>query len=63
MAWAGYSKQIVSDSEILQDMGITGTVIPKWVKSEFGKWLFNNQITIEDFENAIYFLDSNKILE
>ena len=54
--WAGYDSEIVSDSQLLNTIGIDGDYIPKWFKKS-AKWIVNDQIRLEEFIDALRFLD------
>lgn len=50
--WAGFSPNEKSDKEILKEVGIEGQEIPSWFK-KVGRWIFEGQISLADFENAL----------
>ncbi|MDE1861338.1 MAG: hypothetical protein KGI33_00335 [Thaumarchaeota archaeon] len=41
-AWAGFSTYTISDSKLLQVLGIHGTYIPPWVKTSVGFMIYKN---------------------
>jgi hypothetical protein len=62
LEWAGYSPNVKSDKEILEESGIQGETIPKWFKNKFGKWVFTGQIELVDFEKAIKYLSERGVI-
>jgi hypothetical protein len=60
--WAGYSQEVVSDSELLQYAGIEGTNIPDWFKKNLAKWIIDGTVTQQEFVNALTYLNENGIL-
>ncbi len=57
--WAGYDLEVVSDSQLLDKIGINGDNIPKWFKKS-AKWLVNEQISFEEFIDALRFVHNIK---
>jgi len=62
LKWAGYADGSVSDSEILEYLGIKGESIPSWYKNNVSKWLIDEKINYEEFVNAIKFFANKKYL-
>ena len=60
--WGGFSSHPISDSELLSHIGLSGKTIPKWV-SNAAKYVVNNDMTQQDFENLIKYLASNGIIK
>jgi len=60
--WAGYSDESVSDSEILEYLGIEGGSIPSWYKNNASEWLIDEKINQEEFVNALKFFANKKYL-
>ena len=60
--WGGYSPESISDSELLEKIGIKGQHIPSWFMRTTG-WLVNNQTTQEEFFDAIKYLYDIKVIE
>ncbi len=59
--WGGYSAPPISDSELLQDLGINGTRIPSWfIKTT--KWVASGEIDTGEFLNALRYLNDMKII-
>ena len=56
--WAGYSRDSISDSELLDYIGIKGDKIPKWFKEKTGDWVLLDKISHKEFVNALKFFDS-----
>ena len=59
--WGGYSSKSISDSEMLSDMGIDAKHIPSWYMKT-SKWVVNNDVTPEEFVNAIKYLYEKGII-
>lgn len=59
--WGGYSAKSISDSEMLSDMGIDAKHIPSWYMKT-SKWVVNNDVTPEEFVNAIKYLYDKGII-
>ncbi|HET6458854.1 MAG TPA: hypothetical protein VFG24_08265, partial [Nitrosopumilaceae archaeon] len=60
--WGGYAPQSISDSQLLQDMGLQGKHIPSWFTKTV-KWLVDGTISQQDFENALKYMSQNGILK
>ena len=59
--WGGYMPQSVSDSQLLNSMGIKGDHIPSWfVKTT--KWVADGSFTVGDFENAVEYMHDKGII-
>lgn len=61
-AWAGYQTFSMSDSAMLQKLGITGTYVPVWVKTDVQFSLFNN-LPIDDVVKAVKYLNEQGIVK
>jgi hypothetical protein len=61
-AWAGYSTFSMSDSAMLQKLGISGTYVPAWLKQDVHFVLFDN-LSIDDVVNAVKYLNEQGILK
>jgi hypothetical protein len=59
--WAGYSSKSISDSEMLSDMGINATHIPSWYMKS-SKWFVSNDISADEFVNAIKYMYDKGII-
>ncbi len=56
-AWAGFSKEQVSDSEFLKKLGIEGNDMPSWFKkSKIAKWTKDGLISQLEFFNALSYI-------
>lgn len=60
--WGGYSSELITDSQILHDIGINADYVPSWVKKNIPKWVVSNKITEQDFVNAIQYLHKKGIV-
>ena len=60
--WAGYSDQSISDSELLNQIGITGKSIPSWYKKTVASWIHKGEVSYDDFVNALKFFEKRKLL-
>ncbi|MDE1728048.1 MAG: hypothetical protein KGH81_02570, partial [Thaumarchaeota archaeon] len=61
--WAGYSPNVISNSQLLQSMGYQGNYIPPWVMKGTAKYLVDGSITQDDFAGAIKYLVDNHIVK
>ena len=59
--WGGYSSISISDSQLLEDLGMHGTHIPSWFMKTT-KWVVSNEINPQDFLNALKYLYDNEIV-
>ena len=60
--WAGYSEDFITDSEILEKLGIKGNSIPDWYKTIVIQWIYEGTITLEEFANALQFFEKRGLL-
>ena len=54
-AWAGYSTFTISDSKLLDVLGIKGEYVPAWVKNTVGFMIYSN-LPSDDIVNEIKYL-------
>jgi len=54
-AWAGYSTFTISDSKLLDVLGIKGEYVPAWVKNTVNFMIYNN-LSPDDIVNEIKYL-------
>jgi len=59
--WGGYEVETASDLDVLSKFGIKGEKIPPYVK-QFVKWILKNEISQEEFVNALQYLKREGIL-
>ena len=59
--WGGYSSKSISDSELLANLGINAQHIPSWFMKTT-PWVLDNEITLEEFVNAIRYMHENQII-
>jgi len=59
--WGGYLPQSVSDSQLLNSMGIKGDHIPSWFVTA-AKWVADGSFTVGDFENAVEYMHDKGII-
>jgi len=59
--WAGYDTESASDLDVLSKFGIKGEKIPQYVQ-QFVKWILKDQISQEEFVNALQYLKKEGIL-
>jgi len=59
--WGGFHTESASDIDVLSEFGIEGEKIPPYFKRVV-KWLLEDQISQEDFANALFFFKSEGIL-
>jgi hypothetical protein len=55
LEWGGYSSNTISDSQLLESVGIEGEKIPKWFKAT-AKWVFSGDTNSQEFKNALMYL-------
>ena len=60
-AWAGYSTFTISDSKLLDVLGIKGEYVPSWVKNTVGFMIYNN-LSSDDIVNEIKYLKQINIV-
>ncbi|HEV2193393.1 MAG TPA: hypothetical protein VGR54_07245 [Nitrosopumilaceae archaeon] len=60
--WGGYSPTSISDSELLANMGIKGNFIPPWFMKTT-KWVVNDEISEQEFVNAIKYMYQIRIIK
>jgi len=59
--WSGYHTESASDSELLDALHIKldnkdAMKLPKWIKSNLGKWILNEKISFKEFREAIEYV-------
>jgi len=57
--WAGYSTDVVTDEELLDQLGMDGNSIPSWYKEIVSKWVFDGSISQNEFVDALRFFEQN----
>ncbi|TLX81589.1 MAG: YncE family protein, partial [Thaumarchaeota archaeon] len=60
--WGGYLPQSISDSQMLNSMGLKGDHTPSWLM-KITKWVVDGSVTLQDFENAIEYLHDTGIIK
>jgi len=60
--WAGYSSEVITDDELLNQLQIEGTTIPSWYKKHVSQWVYDGKISQIDFVNALRFLSDGGML-
>lgn len=60
--WGGYSSTSISDSQLLEDLGMHGSHIPSWFMKTT-KWIITNEIDQQDFLNALKYLYDNGMIK
>ena len=61
--WVGYSSVVIGDSEFLSHIEIDGDKIPSWFKKgQVAKWVINEQISQQEFVDALRFLSEEGLL-
>ena len=59
--WGGFDVDIASDIEVLAEFGVKGEIIPSYFKQTV-KWVIQDQISQQDFVNALQFFKSKGLL-
>jgi len=59
--WGGFSSESVSDSELLQGIGIEAQEIPSWFK-ETARWVVKGETTQDEFVDAIKYMYEKGII-
>ncbi len=62
IAWAGFSTFTISDSKLLDILGIHGNFIPPWVKNTVSYMIYNN-VPADDVVNEIKYLKHDGIVK
>jgi YVTN family beta-propeller protein len=60
--WGGYTSTSISDSQLLDNIGIKGQHIPSWVLKTT-KWVVSGDVSEQEFENAITYLYNINIIK
>jgi len=60
--WGGLSTEIISDSELLNMVGLEGNTIPRWYKSNIPAWIMQERTSQEEFVNTLNFFYVNGLL-
>ena len=60
--WGGLSTEIISDSELLNLVGLEGNTIPRWYKSNIPAWIMQERTSQEEFVNTLNFFYENGLL-
>ena len=60
--WGGYLPQSISDSQMLDSMGLEGDHAPSWLMKT-AKWVVDGSVTLQDFKNAIEYLHDKGIIK
>jgi len=61
-AWAGFSTFTISDSKLLDILGIHGSYVPPWVKNTVSYMIYNN-VPADDIVNEIKYLKQAGIVK
>ncbi|MGH2613404.1 MAG: FxLYD domain-containing protein [Rhabdochlamydiaceae bacterium] len=61
-SWAGYSTFSMNDSSMLQELGISGTYVPVWVKNDVHFVLFDN-LPIDQVVKVIKYLNEQGVVK
>ncbi len=61
ISWAGLSTFTISDSKLLDVLGIQGHFVPPWVKNTVGFMIYNN-VPVDDIVNEIKYLKQSGIV-
>jgi hypothetical protein len=61
-SWAGFSTFTISDSKLLDVLGIHGSYIPSWVKNTVSYMIYNN-VPSDDIVNEIKYLKQSGIVK
>ena len=59
--WGGFHIESASDIDVLSEFGIEGEKIPPYFK-HIVKWILQDQISQEEFANALFFFKNEGIL-
>ena len=59
--WGGYSPTSISDSQLLEDLGMSGTHIPSWFMKTT-KWVVTSEIGQQDFLNALKYMHDHGMI-
>ncbi len=62
IAWAGMSTFTISDSKLLNVLGIQGQYVPSWVKNTVGFMIYNN-LPMDDIVNEIEYLKQSGVVK
>jgi hypothetical protein len=62
VAWAGFSTFTISDSKLLDVLGINGSYVPPWVKNTVSYMVYNN-VPSDDIVNEIKYLKQTGIVK
>jgi len=57
--WTGYSSEVVTDKELLDQLGMDGVSIPSWYKKIVSEWIFDGSISQKEFVDALRFFEQN----
>ncbi|MGI0027207.1 MAG: choice-of-anchor U domain-containing protein [Nitrosopumilaceae archaeon] len=60
--WGGYTPTSISDSELLSKLGIKANHIPSWMMKTT-KWVVNDEMTEQEFVNAVKYLYANGMIK
>jgi YVTN family beta-propeller protein len=61
--WAGYYAESASDASMLKAIGLEGSHIPHWVKKFFGENIYQGDLNMDDFVEAIKYLSKVGIVK
>jgi len=60
--WGGLSSEKISDSELLNMVGLQGDTTPQWYKSKIPTWIIQDKTSQEEFVNALNFFYKKGLL-
>jgi len=60
--WGGLSAEIISDSELLNMVGLEGDTIPRWYKNNIPTWIIQERTSQEEFVNTLHFFYEKGLL-
>ena len=66
--WGGYQSNSITDSEMINYLGITTnkdsqSIIPKWFKVNFSEWILHDRINEEDMKIALKWMEKKNIIQ
>jgi len=60
--WGGYNSSSTSDSDFLKYFGIEANHVPSWFKKNYPRWVVSEQVSLQEFIDAIEYMYKKRII-
>lgn len=60
--WGGDSSSPISDTNLLKYFGIEADYVPSWFKKNYPRWIISEQVSLQEFIDAIEYMYEKRII-